>query len=773
MSAPSAGIGGRLPDDVVERARENVEETIGQHVELKRRGKELVGLCPFHQENTPSFTVSPDVGRFHCFGCGKNGDAIDFLVAHTGVDFRAAVLSITGYIPPIAADRKSTAPAKKAASKTWEALDTVPDTAPPAEFKHYRLGKPSTVWTYANADGEPVGYVCRFDTAAGKETLPMSWAVDTATGECAWRWLSFKDPRPLYGLDRLAQRPDAPVIVVEGEKTADAATRIFPSFVVVTWPGGGKAVHKAGWAPLAGRSVTLWPDSDWKAYKAPDTRAGQMVPEHEQPGVEAMRRVYSQIREQCPEVRIVRPVAGAPDGWDLADEAPFPDFDARAYAKANVMPAAEYFRNNSPPETETPTADGQAPAPAANDNRLTAQTVDWISPLPDANDKGRPVSTIENLAEICRRMGVVIRYNVITKEEEILIPGESFSIDNQANASLALLMSWCGRFRMPTGQLGDFVTYLADQHLYNPVARWIQSSPWDGRDRLQHLFDTVTAVGEARDSTVRKLKETMMRRWMISAVAGIFEPNGVSAHGVLVFQGPQYLGKTAWFKSLVPKSLNVIADGLMLKPDDRDSVKQAVSNWLVELGELDATFRKSDIAQLKSFLTRDKDVLRRAYARRESAFARRTVFFASVNPKEFLHDQTGNRRYWTIECEGLDHGHKIDMQQVWAQVADIYRSGEKWYLLPEEMALLNDANKSFEVIDPIAERIETRLKWKSDEVLWQYRTATDVLISVGIDRPTQSEATRAANLIRSLNGGRGKRTASGRLLLVPRAIGET
>src|SRR5690606_39387898 len=148
------------------------------------------------------------------------------------------------------------------------------------------------------------------------------------------------------------------------------------------------------------------------------------------------------------------------------------------------------------------------------------------------------------------------------------------------------------------------------------------------------------------------------------------------AEGVLVFQGPQNLGKTSWLKSLAPRELRLIKDGMMLRPDDKDSVKQVCSFWLVELGELDSTFRRADIAQLKAFITQDTDVLRRPYARRESTYARRTVFFGSVNPREFLHDETGNRRYWTIECESINSRHGLDMQQVWAEVLELWRAGE-------------------------------------------------------------------------------------------------
>lgn len=402
----------------------------------------------------------------------------------------------------------------------------------------------------------------------------------------------------------------------------------------------------------------------------------------------------------------------------------------------------------------------------------TGEIVSIFDPLPDVIGKAKkPLATIENLIEICRRLEVTVRYNVISKEEEMLIPGHSFSMDNKANASLAWLTSWCKRIEMPTQLVGDYLTFMADQNLHNPVANWIESKPWDGQSRLQDLFDTIGAVGESQDSNVRKIKETLMRRWLISAVAAAFQPNGVSAHGVLVFQGAQYMGKTAWFKRLAPKDLGVVQDGMMLRPDDRDSVKQVVSHWLVELGELDATFRKSDIAQLKAFLTRDKDILRRAYARKESEFARRTVFFASVNPREFLHDQTGNRRFWTIECASIDYDHGIDMQQLWAEVLTLYRNGEPWVLQGDEHSSLEGHNKAFEVVDPIEELIGTGLRWNEPQAAWRWRSATEIMTELGRDTCTQGEATRAAHIIRSRNGGLSRKANGARQLLAPETWG--
>lgn len=413
-------------------------------------------------------------------------------------------------------------------------------------------------------------------------------------------------------------------------------------------------------------------------------------------------------------------------------------------------------------------AGGAGPSSGTVIDSDTGEIVSIFDPLPDVIGKAKkPLATIENLIEICRRLEVTVRYNVISKEEEMLIPKHSFSMDNKANASLAWLTSWCKRIEMPTQQVGDYLTFMADQNLHNPVANWIESKPWDGQSRLQDLFDTIGAVGESQDANVRVIKETLMRRWLVSAVAAAFQPNGVSAHGVLVFQGAQYMGKTAWFKRLAPKDLGVVQDGMMLRPDDRDSVKQVVSHWLVELGELDATFRKSDIAQLKAFLTRDKDILRRAYARKESEFARRTVFFASVNPREFLHDQTGNRRFWTIECSSIDYDHGIDMQQLWAEVLTLYRKGEPWVLQGDEHSSLEGHNKEFEVIDPIEDLIGSGLRWSEPPAAWRWRSATEILVELGRDTCTQGEATRAALIVRARNGGLSRKANGMRQLLAP------
>ncbi len=159
-----------------------------------------------------------------------------------------------------------------------------------------------SVWRYSDTF-----LVCRYP---GKKIRPLWW------DGTAWRWKAPPAPRPLLNLDELRTRTGT-VLIVEGEKTADAAARLFPKAVVTTWPSGCKAIDKADWSPLQGRRVILWPDAD-------------------QPGRQAMDLLAQRLlRLPVDRVQIVTPPADVPEGWDLADAAWSPE-QAEAFIKANI-----------------------------------------------------------------------------------------------------------------------------------------------------------------------------------------------------------------------------------------------------------------------------------------------------------------------------------------------------------------------------------------------------------------------------------------------------
>lgn len=260
-------------------ARVNIADVIGRYLQLTKSGARYEACCPFHTENTPSFKVTPSTGKYHCFGCGADGDAIAFLMEHLSLSFHDAVNALGGDALP-APQAGQEPPARKPArgkgsegdSCPWVPILPVPDHAGAPPKAHLKRGAPERTWCYPDAAGKPLGYVYRFRTSTGgKEILPLVFARNAITGAEEWRWMAFSEPRPLYGLDRLAAKPDATVLLVEGEGCADAGDAALPEFAVMTWPGGGKAVKKADWRPLAGRKVIAWPDAD--AKRAPLTKA--------------------------------------------------------------------------------------------------------------------------------------------------------------------------------------------------------------------------------------------------------------------------------------------------------------------------------------------------------------------------------------------------------------------------------------------------------------------------------------------------------------------
>ena len=193
-------------------------------------------------------------------------------------------------------------------------------------YRHPKLGKPSRLWPYRYANGELVGYVARWDVpGGGKEIRPLVYE------DGRWCLKGIPIPRPIYNLRVLYERPDAPVLVVEGEKTSDAAGKLFSSYVPTTSMGGANAARLSDWTPLKGREVVVWPDND------PDGRR-------------YAREVAALVLTAgASSTRIVRLPEGMPPHWDLAD--PVPDGADVDRLLADAEPAAF--------EEEEPDAEGE------------------------------------------------------------------------------------------------------------------------------------------------------------------------------------------------------------------------------------------------------------------------------------------------------------------------------------------------------------------------------------------------------------------------------
>lgn len=343
----------------------NILDIVGRHIQLTKKGPgKYIGVCPFHDDKKASYHVNENKQICGCFACedpntGKAaGDVIDFL-KRLGRDHDQIVAELTGnaITDPVKIKRME---GKKRTANAWKQL--MPKTQP-GQIVHYKHGKPTTTWTYHNTKGAVTGYVCRFDLQdGGKEVLPYTYQTNGETTK--WCFRGFRNPRPLYNLHLLPLRPDATVIVSEGEKTADAVAELFPDCISVAWPGGSKAINVTSWAALKGRKVLLWPDADKEQrYGAKHPLSGTLKPWCEQPGPAAMLEIYQHIKETAAGVRWIWNPREKPHAWDAAD-ADWTPQHAKAYAKENLITVAEAIRRGEDFQPkELPPGTGQiAPA---------------------------------------------------------------------------------------------------------------------------------------------------------------------------------------------------------------------------------------------------------------------------------------------------------------------------------------------------------------------------------------------------------------------------
>lgn len=337
--------------------------------------------------------------------------------------------------------------------------------------------------------------------------------------------------------------------------------------------------------------------------------------------------------------------------------------------------------------------------------------------------EGRPVSCIENLRALLAHYGASARYNLMLHRAEVVVGGVG-TAERRNNASTAQVREWARRAGLPTGRsFEDQLELVIQETAWHPVADWIASRPWDGVDRFERIFQSLT-LAPAYAATHTHIARAMLRAWMVSAAKAALTPSselqGINAQGILVLQGPQGVRKTRWIGSLAPKPMGCIREGYLLDPGSRDSVQQAMSFWIVELGELDATLRKADVAALKALVTSSSDTFRSAYERREETIARRTVFAASVNEVGYIHDTTGGRRFWTIQVLLCDPNHGVDVQQLWAQMAQVaVEDPAAMYLPPEVERELAELNTRYSAIDPVGDMLAERWEIDESETCWE------------------------------------------------------
>lgn len=363
-------------------------------------------------------------------------------------------------------------------------------------------------------------------------------------------------------------------------------------------------------------------------------------------------------------------------------------------------------------------------------------------------DKNGIKSTIANVEHLFKSYNIRCDYDMMLKKRTITLNNIGVNDDDLGETAMHAEISSLIALNNMKASCIDLLPALFAKNQRNPIVEWITSKKWNKRDYIGELLNSLTVA----DDDIR-YKNRAVVTWLIQCVAAADSARSTPRKDakpkyelVLILQGDQGVRKTSWFQALLPREMSqYIKDGVHLDPDKVDSKKKATSAWITELGEIGSTFRKSDIEQLKAFLSNTHDEMRLPYDRVESNFKRRTSFCGSVNQSEFLVDSTGSRRFLPLSVLACNHEHGIDLQQMWAQVWELYASGTQWWCDDELELMLESRHARHTETNSIHELIADKFdinKTEKDERS-QHLSVTRILANAGIPAPNNQQVKQA------------------------------
>ena len=397
---------------------------------------------------------------------------------------------------------------------------------------------------------------------------------------------------------------------------------------------------------------------------------------------------------------------------------------------------------------------------------------------PDRGEEDVPLPTTRNVRCVLDQTLGGVRFNEMTRRVETGQRFAGWTVD--AAIEYVTDACVCNSLLIPSHVVRSKLRRVAEERSYHPFEDFLRAMArepghgWDGVDRLRcadGLYNTVLVAGEDLE-----LRNLVLERWLRSIIAAGLHlyknKSGQHPRSVLVFVGHQFSGKTTWlqrlFEGLFPGAGDCFLDGFHFD-GSKDAIMKATGYLLTELGEVDSTLNRSELGQLKAFLSSGEDSYRAPYASENESRPRRTVFAGTVNNSDFLRDQTGNTRFWTLRTErlDLDSQRRLDMRQVWAQIqVETYQAYQDakaadsyvpmpWQMTNEEVQWIESSNQQHRVQSEWEMLLLDHFDWDDPAWLRQKELPREVRVREGVNPMTLLEIRAACNLdARTIVGSR-------------------
>ena len=374
-------------------------------------------------------------------------------------------------------------------------------------------------------------------------------------------------------------------------------------------------------------------------------------------------------------------------------------------------------------------------------------SIEEVKVMLDTTEKGGVRNSIKNCLTVFQHdplLSGAIAYNLLTDRTDIVKP---IVYDRSPSSSMTDTDMKYIRLYLEENydltsekKIIDAADLAAHQNSYHPVRDFLNSLTWDGTERIRYCLHHFLGA-EADEYTFQ-----VLRLFLLGAIHRAFRP-GCKFEVMLCLVGGQGAGKSTFFRLLAGKD-EWFSDDLR-KLDDENVYRKLQGHWIIEMSEMIATANAKSIEEIKSFLSRQKEVYKIPYETHPADRLRQCVFGGTSNAMDFLPlDRSGNRRFLPVQvCPEQAEVHILEdeaasrayLQQVWAEAMTIYRAGG-WKLTfsPEMVRYLKEHQKDFMPEDTKAGMIQAFLDSYAGDTICSKQLYKEALNHI-FDEPKQWE----------------------------------
>ena len=242
---------------------------------------------------------------------------------------------------------------------------------------------------------------------------------------------------------------------------------------------------------------------------------------------------------------------------------------------------------------------------------------------------------------------------------------------------------------------------------YNPVTDYIYSlRKWNGKtDYIKTFLDQAYLTNEAD----REYVLNGFKKWFVAFVMSFIEdkpePYFINQVAFIVLGKKQGIYKSSWLGSIIPEKLRLkYYYPNSFNAHNKDHLKYLATRMLINLDEMES-YNKTDIGVMKHIISTAQISLRLPYARAEENMKRRASFCGSINNRQFLRDETGSRRWFVVEVDGINYDMKFNVNGMYSQALELYRSGFQYWFDGSDIAEMNKRNEEFTEIPFVEEQL--------------------------------------------------------------------